>query len=228
MFLPGISTYSSQVDNLFLLIFFVMGFWFLLGQGVILYFLFKFRKKEGVGSLYITGEKKEEKKWIKWPHLVLLVCDIVMVVFSCLVWYNIKQKMPPAESTVRVISQQWAWTFVHPGTDGQLDTDDDIATVDELHIMVNTLYHYKLTSRDVVHSFSVPVFRLKQDAVPGREIRGWFEATQTGTYDIQCAEICGIGHGLMAAKIVIETEDEHQQWIASHTPVTPVRIGSNN
>lgn len=227
-FIPGISTYSHQVDNLFMLIFYVMGFWFLLGQFVIFYFLFKFRRKEGVPSLYVTGEKKGEKKWIKWPHLILLVCDIVMVVFSCMVWYNIKQKMPEAQATVKVISQQWAWTFVHPGADGALDTDDDITTVDELHVQVNTLYHFRLTSRDVLHSFSVPVFRLKQDAVPGREIRGWFEATQTGIHDIQCAEICGIGHGLMVAKIIIETEEEHKQWIANHTPTAAIRLGSTN
>lgn len=225
-FIPGISTYSQQVDNLFMLVFYMMGFWFLLGQFVIFYFLFKFRKKEGVPSLYVTGEKKGEKKWITWPHMILLVCDIVMVVFSCMVWYNIKQKMPEAQSTVKVISQQWAWTFVHPGADGKLDTDDDIATVDELHVQVDTLYHFRLTSQDVLHSFSVPVFRLKQDAVPGREIRGWFEATQTGTHDIQCAEICGIGHGLMVAKIIIETEEEHKQWIASHTPLQNFHVNN--
>lgn len=227
-FLPSISTYSGQVDNLFMLIFYVMTFWFFVGQFVIFYFLFKFRRKEGVSSRYITGENKKEKKWIKWPHLILLVCDIVMVIFSCIVWYNIKQNLPEAKATVKVISQQWAWTFVHPGADGTLDTNDDIATVDELHVQINTLYHFRLTTKDVVHSFSVPVFRLKQDAVPGREITGWFEATQTGIHDIQCAEICGIGHGMMVAKIIIETEEEHQQWVVAHTPSAPIKLGRND
>ena len=85
---------------------------------------------------------------------------------------------------------------------------------------MGTLYHYKLESKDVVHSFSVPVFRLKQDAIPGRIITGWFEPTQTGSYDIQCAEICGIGHGLMAARVIIETEKQHAAWMAERSPLT--------
>lgn len=110
---------------------------------------------------------------------------------------------------------------MHPGADGLLDTDDDIKTVDELHIVAKQVYHYKLEARDVMHSFSVPVFRLKQDAVPGRVITGWFEANQTGEFDIQCAEMCGIGHGLMPARVVIESPAAHKAWIEANTP-TPV------
>lgn len=113
---------------------------------------------------------------------------------------------------MRVIGQQWAWTFQHPGPDGELDTADDIRTIDELHVKVDTVYHYELGARDVLHSFSVPVFRLKQDAVPGRTIKGWFKATKTGVWDIQCAEICGIGHGLMGARVVVEDEAQHAAW----------------
>ena len=94
---------------------------------------------------------------------------------------------------MRAIGQQWAWTFVHPGPDGELDTDDDISKINELHVEVDRLYHYKLESRDVLHDFSVPVFRLKQDAIPGRVITGWFTPTKTGEWDIQCAEMCGTG-----------------------------------
>ena len=94
-------------------------------------------------------------------------------------------------------------------------TADDIFTVDELHVEVDQTYHFLLESRDVLHSFSVPVFRIKQDAIPGRTITGWFEATQTGEYDLQCTEICGIGHGVMAARIHIEDSDAHAAWIAA-------------
>jgi cytochrome c oxidase subunit 2 len=150
----------------------------------------------------------------------VLFCDVFIIVGAVKVWYDIKQYLPPAEATVRVISQQWAWTFVHPGADGQIDTADDIALVDELHLQVNTKYHYKLESRDVLHSFSIPVFRLKQDAIPGRVVTGWFEPTKTGTYDLQCTEICGIGHGIMGAKVVIEDKAAHAAWIASQTPMS--------
>jgi cytochrome c oxidase subunit 2 len=118
------------------------------------------------------------------------------------------------------VGQQWAWSFVHPGADHELGTDDDIKTVDELHVEVGKVYHFKLEARDVLHSFSVPVFRLKQDAVPGRIITGWFEATGTGTYDIQCAEICGIGHGVMGARIVIESSEKYAAWVAEQSPIT--------
>jgi cytochrome c oxidase subunit 2 len=129
----------------------------------------------------------------------------------------VKQDLPPAESTVRVIGQQWAWTFQHPGADNTLDTGDDIFMVDELHVEVEKTYHFRLESRDVLHSFSVPVFRLKQDAVPGRSITGWFRPTVTGEHDVQCAEICGIGHGIMGARIHIEDANTHAQWIAEHS-----------
>ena len=108
---------------------------------------------------------------------------------------------------------------MHPGLDGELDTADDIAKVNELHLRVNTLYHYKLEAKDVLHNFSVPVFRLKQDAIPGRVITGWFEPTKLGEYDIQCAEICGIGHGAMSARVFIHSAKDHADWVAANSPV---------
>jgi cytochrome c oxidase subunit 2 len=151
--------------------------------------------------------------------MLVLVCDVFIIVGAVRVWYDVKQNLPPAQETVRVVGQQWAWSFDHPGPDGKLDTPDDIRTVDELHVEEGKLYHFLLESRDVLHSFSVPVFRLKQDAIPGRVITGWFEPTKTGSYDLQCTEICGIGHGLMGAKIVIETPEAHAAWVAQNSPV---------
>jgi len=213
------STYAKDIDHLFELIFYLVGFWFLLAEGIFFYLIFKFKAKKGQNGQYVTGEKKSEMRWITWPHYLVLICDIFIVISAVRVWVAVKQDLPEADATVRVIGQQWAWSFVHPGADGLLDTDDDIETVDELHIEVNKTYHYRLASRDVLHSFSVPVFRLKQDAIPGREIVGWFTPTKTGTYDIQCAEMCGIGHGLMPARIVIESAEQHAAWVTeqSHT-----------
>jgi cytochrome c oxidase subunit 2 len=218
------STYASEIDNLILLILVLVGFWFVLSEVVFFWLIFRFRKKDGVKTQWVTGELKSEKRWITIPHLLVLVCDVFIVVGAVRVWYDVKQNLPEAEGeptqTVRVIGQQWAWSFEHPGPDGKLDTADDIRTVDELHVQVDRLYHYKLTSRDVLHDFSVPAFRLKQDAIPGREITGWFQPTMTGTYDIQCAEICGIGHGIMGARLVIETPEQHTAWMAANAPVS--------
>ena len=83
----------------------------------------------------------------------------------------------------------------------------------ELHVTVNTTYHFELMSRDVVHSFAVPAFRLKQDALPGRTITGWFRPNRVGTYDIQCTQMCGMGHGLMAGRIIVETPQDHAAWL---------------
>ena len=216
---PAASTYASSIDDLFTLIFVLVGFWFILSEGVFFWLIFKFKKRDGVPGQYVTGEKKEEKRWITYPHLLVLVCDVFIIVGAVRVWYDVKQNLPPAQETVRVVSQQWAWTFQHPGADGQLDTADDIRKVNELHVKLGTLYHYKLESKDVLHDFSVPVFRLKQDAIPGRVITGWFEPTLAGEFDIQCAEICGIGHGLMGARIFIETPEQHAAWIAENSSV---------
>ena len=217
---PEASTYARDLDLLFDLIFFLVGFWFLASLFTFFWLCWRFRRREGQPAEYYDGSEWKLKRWVTYPHLLVLFCDVFIIVGAVKVWYDIKQYLPPAEQTVRVIAQQWAWTFVHPGADGQIDTADDIATLDELHLVVGTKYHFKLESRDVLHSFSIPVFRLKQDAIPGRVVTGWFEPTKTGTYDLQCVEICGIGHALMPAKAVIETKEEHAAWIASHSQVS--------
>ena len=276
---PQASTYAGDIDGVFDLIFWLTLFWTVACFAVFFYCIFKFKAKPGVKAAYIAGETKEEKRFVSIPHFLVLVCDIAVIYFAVVTWYNVKQDMPEPDRTVRVIAQQWAWTFIHPGPNEILDTPigatqldaaecekgagcgagtcisgeagplcvDDIVTTEDLHIEVGKKYKYELVSKDVMHDFSIPVFRLKQDAIPGRVITGWFEASREipdnpavvaakeklkagGTllasqqvaadralneFDLQCAEMCGIGHGIMSAKVVLETADQHQQWIAS-------------
>lgn len=220
-YLPAASTYASDIDGLFTLILVLVGFWLVLTEGILFWLIFRFRKKEGVPAQYITGELTSEKKWITWPHLIVLVCDVFIIVGAVKVWYDVKQDLPEPQQVVRAIAQQWAWTFEHPGPDGKLDSDDDISVVNELHIQKDTLYHVLMESVDVIHNFSVPVFRFKQDVIPGRLITGWFKTNEvTGEFSIQCAEICGIGHGLMGARIFIETPEQHAAWIAENSPIS--------
>lgn len=211
------STYANDIDLLILMIGVFTGFWFVACCIVFFSLIFKFRAKPGVKAQYITGTKKHEKKFVSIPHALVLICDVLIIVGAIRVWVEVKQKLPEPDFEIRVVSQQWAWTFQHPGADGKLDTEDDIRVVDELHIEVDKTYHFHLESTDVIHSFSVPVFRLKQDAIPGRTITGWFEATKTGEYSIQCAEICGIGHGVMGARLHIERASEHAAWISANS-----------
>lgn len=210
------SSYAGQIDGLILLIFVLTGFWFVIAELTFFGLMWRFRDR-GQRAKYVTGEEHEYTRFIHWPHYLIIICDLFIIVFAVRTWYNVKQHLPEADETVRVEVQQWAWTFTHAGPDGKLDTEDDIRTVDELHVEVGKTYHYELTSRDVLHNFSVPVFRLKQDAIPGRTIKGWFEPTVPGEFDIQCAEMCGIGHGIMNAFLYVETPEEHASWLSEHT-----------
>ncbi len=224
---PAGSTYAADIDQLFDVITLLVGIPFLIACYLFFSFILRFRAKGGRKSMYITGTEHQYIKWIHWAHIPILTFDVIIVVMAVNVWYDVKQNLPEASATVRVIAQQWAWTFVHPGPDNVIDTADDITTVNELHVATNTLYHYKLEARDVLHNFSVPVFRLKQDAIPGRVITGWFEPTITGEYDIQCAEICGIGHALMPARIFIESSEQHAAWVETNSPIAVASIAAN-
>jgi len=219
--IPQASTFAGDVDSLVFLILAIVGVWFLVAEVVLFWLIFKFKARAGVRSQYVTGDVKSEKKWVSYPHYAVLVFDVIIVIGALRVWNNVKVIEPTPEETVRIVSQQWAWTFVHAGPDGQLDTPDDIKTVDDLYVQVNRVYRFELHSKDVLHSFSVPVFRLKQDAVPGRMISGWFTPTLAGDFDIQCAEICGIGHGLMPGHLHVQTAAAHQQWLQSHGAAAP-------
>ena len=212
------STFAGSIDWLIFLVLVLVGFWFILAEGMFFWLMFRFRHRPGHTGQYITGKEKRLKRWINIPHALVLVCDVLIIIAAVKVWYNVKMQMPPADYTIRVTGQQWAWIFQQPGADGQLDTPDDIFTTDSLHVQVDKTYQFLLESRDVLHDFSVPVFRLKQDAIPGRTITGWFRATKTGTFDVQCAEICGIGHGVMAGSIVVEDPTQHTAWVDRNTP----------
>jgi len=215
------STYAQSIDHLFLLILALVGFWLLLAEGVLFWLIFKFKHKEGVRTQPAPGEDTGHSRWISVPHALVIVCDIIIIIPAIMVWFNIKQTMPPADDTIRVIGQQWAWSFQQPGPDKIFDTADDVRSVGEVHVAINTTYHYELMSRDVVHSFAVPSFRLKQDALPGRTITGWFRPNRLGTYDIQCTQMCGLGHGLMAGRIVVETAQDHAAWLERNANPPP-------
>ena len=100
------STYASKVDGLFDLITLLVGFWFILAETVLFAFIFGSRRKDGQKAAYITGEIKQQKKWINIPHVLVLVCDVVLIAGAIKVWHHIKQDLPPAESTIRIVAQQ--------------------------------------------------------------------------------------------------------------------------
>jgi cytochrome c oxidase subunit 2 len=224
--IPSASTFSGDIDGLVWLVTILVGVWFIATQAMFFWLMWRFRAGANPKSQYITGKEPHLKRWINYPHVLILICDVVIIVAAVRVWAKVKQTLPPPDDTVRVMSQQWAWTFQHSGSDGTLDTADDVWTSDTLHVAQGKTYHFLLESKDVLHSFFVPVFRLKQDAIPGRTITGWFQATKTGTYDILCAEICGIGHGIMGGRIVIDTPEQHASWVQQHSAVADAAAAS--
>tara|TARA_B100000902_G_scaffold375992_1_gene406569 strand:+ start:700 stop:1386 length:687 start_codon:yes stop_codon:yes gene_type:complete len=213
IFVDSVSTYASEIDFLIGLIFSLVFIPFIISEILLFTFIFKFRKKSGVKAEYIEGESVKEKRWISIPHYIVLLLDVIIIIFAIGVWVNVKQDIPEPDRVIEIEGRQWAWNFRDPGMDGKLGTSDDIVTTNVLNIEVDKVYNFKLKSVDVLHDFSVPVFRLKQDAIPGREITGWFKAKKTGEYDIQCAEMCGIGHGLMSSKILIKSKKDFTMWL---------------
>jgi cytochrome c oxidase subunit 2 len=212
------ASFAKSVDSLITVIALIVGLWFLIAEFVLFRFIRASRQRgrEGQKALYITGEQKSETKWVHIPHYLVILCDVFIIVCAIRVWSEVKQTLPPADETIRVIGHQWSWRFVHPGLDRQLGTADDVETVDELHVKVDRVYHFKLEGADVLHSFAIPSFRLKQDAIPGRVVTGWFKPNKLGQFDIQCAEMCGIGHGTMQSTLYIETDAEHEQWLKAY------------
>ena len=117
---------------------------------------------------------------------------------------------PPADGMdVYVVAKQWMWQFAYPG--GQ-------TSLNRLYVPVNRPVRVLITSRDVIHSFYVPAFRLKMDAVPGRYTTLWFEASHPGTFDIYCAEFCGSGHSRMRGEVVALAPEDHDAWLRGQVP----------
>ena len=216
-YVEAASSYAAEIDSVILMIAALVGGPFIIAEALLIGFAIKFRKKEGVKAKYITGEDKKDKRWVAYPHYLVLLFDIAIIVMAVQIWVKVKQDLPPADHTIMVTAQQWGWVFNYPGADGEFDTADDVRTTNKLHVEIDKVYHFKLRSKDVLHDFSVPVFRLKQDVIPGREIVGWFKPIKTGEHDIQCAEMCGIGHGLMGARISIMDQKPFNDWMAAET-----------
>jgi cytochrome c oxidase subunit 2 len=133
------------------------------------------------------------------------------------VWNDVKGRhsVPDDALAYGLHAQQFEWHFTHPGADGQLDTSDDITVRNQLHVPVNRPVWIRMRSEDVIHSFFVPAFRVKQDVVPGMVTQVWFEATETGEFEIACAELCGLGHYRMGATVTVHSAEDFNAWVAA-------------
>ena len=119
----------------------------------------------------------------------------------------------PKRPLVEVTGRQFEWRLRYAGEDNQIGTPDDLYAVNDMHIPVDEEIVVAIKSEDVLHSFFLPNLRIKQDIVPGMKQFVWFQANQTGTFDIVCAELCGWGHYKMRGRLTIESREKFEAWL---------------
>jgi cytochrome c oxidase subunit 2 len=232
------STYAGEIDFGIRLIHWAMLAIFVLWGIFFTYLLIKYRRRDGV-----PAEREESHSVFKslLPDILVLLFELVLIfTYALPVWSKIKMDVPPEGSSHRVdiIAEQFAWNAHYPGPDGKfgrrdprlvhfsnplgLDREDpaaadDITTANEIHMPLGQPTLIRLSSKDVIHSFFVPEFRIKQDAVPGMVIPVWVEPTTPGSFDIACAQLCGFAHSLMHGVVVVSEPEAYKQWASGQT-----------
>ena len=207
-----VSTYGHRIDRLFYIILGITGVVFVGVQGLFVYFIYKYRSDEPGRAKYVHGHHTLELVWSIVPAGIL----VFIAVAQMSTWADIKfrKRMPAGEPLAEVMARQFEWQIRYPGPDGKLGTIDDIFAVNDFHVPVDQPIKIALKTSDVLHSFFVPEFRVKQDAVPGLTIPVWFEVTKTGQYELMCAELCGWGHYKMRGRVTVQTPEEFKAWLA--------------
>ena len=205
----AITTTAPVIDRLFYIVLVITGVAFVLVQATLLLFILRYRRRPGRTAAYTHGNQLAEVIWTIVPAVIL----VWLTFKSQRVWSQVRGTPPPPELEVEIQGEQFAWNIRYAGADGALNTADDITTINQLHLPVGRTVLVHLKSKDVIHSFFVPQFRMKQDAVPGLTTRLWVNATKTGHYEIACAELCGLGHYRMRGYLVIESPEALKTWL---------------
>lgn len=204
----NVSTYGQDIDWLFHLIYYITGATFILVAGAMIAFLVLYRHREGRRATYTHGNATLEIVWTVVPALIL----VILTFLSVPTWGRIEQQLPASDLHILITAKQFNWEVSYPGPDGKLGTDDDKTFDNEVHVPVGKPVILHLRSKDVIHSVFLPNLRFKQDAVPGREIVKWVQATKPGKYEIPCAELCGFGHSGMKGFLFVHTPAGYEQW----------------
>ncbi len=198
------STAAPKIDTLLDVMIVLSAFVFSLVMVMLGYALWKFRAKPGDESdgEPIHGNTRLEVAWTVIPTIIVLFG----AGYSWAVLNDIEE---PADNplTVDVFSQQFAWSFGYPGKDNAWSEG-------ELHVPLDRQVHFKMHSQDVIHSFWVPEWRIKKDAVPGITTTAIVTPDKLGAYQLICTELCGFGHAAMRAKVVVESPADFRKWVA--------------
>lgn len=233
----GVATAAAGIDRQFTVTYLLMGIVFVLAQCALGYLVWKYRETGGDRKvIYSHGNTKLEVLWTTLTAILFIGLNLV----GSPIWAA--ERFEPAKAgsvPVEVTGMQFAWYFRYPGPDGKfgatkpelidpstgnegaigLDTDD-AASKDDLiggvmYLPVNREVDLRLRAIDVIHSFFVPSFRFKQDAVPGLIVHMHFTPTEVGDYEIACAELCGLGHYKMHGMVKVVSQEDFDKWIAS-------------
>lgn len=203
---------AGRIDGIFYLILWITLGALLLVFLLLSYILIRFRRRDGGRARHIAGNARLEAAWTAIPLLILLFLAFV----SYRVWSEITTDAPgEAESLViEVAPRQFQWDIRYPGRDGRFGTADDVLTYDDLHVPAGRNVLIRLKAQDVIHSFFVPEFRIKQDAVPGMVTRVRFNVPKPGKFEIACAELCGAGHYRMRGRLTVHDRAGYDAWYA--------------
>ena len=210
---PSVSTFGPDIDRIYYFILVITGAVFFGTELLLVYFLFKYRHREGQRAEYIHGSTKAEVIWTSVPFVIV----VVLAFMSAPVWNRIKNpdQFPTDSYELMLTARQFEWEARYAGADGQFETPDDFTLLNRINVPVDQPILIHLTAEDVIHSFFVYDFRLKQDALPGTVISIWFEAVQTGEYTLGCAELCGTGHSSMDGVVAVQSRAEFDAWEAT-------------
>lgn len=201
---PAQSTIAGEVDALFYFIFYVsMAFFFLVVLAA-LFFLFRYRRKGGKDAGLTDGRDHNFKLELIWTIIPTI---LVFIVFVWGFRTYLKMNVAPKDALeIKVTGQKWFWSFDYP---------NGASTMNEMVVPFGKPVKLLLSSKDVIHSFFVPDFRVKMDVLPNRYTTLWFDAKNPGTYQIYCTEYCGTGHSAMLGQIKVVRETEYNTWLAS-------------
>jgi cytochrome c oxidase subunit 2 len=228
------SAHAAEVDQMTVLVHWLMLVLFLGWGTFFVYVLVRFRKGANPVANY-TGAKG---KLAKSTEVVVAAIEMILLVFYAIPVWATRVTQAPSESdaiVVRVVAEQFAWNVQYPGPDrmfGRVDmklvsadnplgldrsdpnAKDDVATINQLNLPVDRTVLVHLSSKDVIHSFGLYEMRVKQDAIPGMEIPVWFIPTRAGEYEIACSQLCGLGHYRMRGFVTIQPQAEFDAWMA--------------
>src|SRR2546423_8386360 len=209
---PGASTFVNEIDWLYDTILVICGIAFFLTEAVLIWFLVKYRGRPGRRALYTHGNVKAEYIWTGVTAVVVVWIGLA----SAGGWHRIKghDSATAGSYPLLITEKQFEWHITYPGKEGKIGTADDFTVRSQLHLVVNRPVAAVLESEDVIHSFFVAPFRIKQDAVPGMHIPVWFQPTKVGTFELGCAELCGLGHYRMRAVVTVHTQEDYDRWAA--------------